>query len=59
MVNDANQVIWRHFGVQSWPTLVLIDANGKYLGALAGEGHYESWIGSSASSSSSTRPGAI
>ncbi len=41
VVNDANQVIWRHFGVQSWPTLVLIDPNGKYLGGLSGEGHYD------------------
>ena len=41
VVNDANQVIWRHFGVQSWPTLVLLDANGKYLGGLSGEGHYD------------------
>ncbi len=41
VVNDANQVIWRHFGVQSWPTLVLIDANGRYLGSVAGEGHYD------------------
>ena len=41
VVNDANQVIWRHFGVQSWPTLILIDPNGKYLGGLSGEGHFE------------------
>ena len=41
VVNDANQVIWRHFGVQSWPTLVLLDANGKYLGGVSGEGHYD------------------
>ncbi len=41
VVNDANQVIWRHFGVQSWPTLVLIDPNGRYMGSISGEGHYE------------------
>ena len=41
VVNDANQVIWRRFGVQSWPTLVLLDPSGEYLGALSGEGHYE------------------
>ena len=41
MVNDANQVIWNRFGVNSWPTLVLIDAEGEYLGSLSGEGHYE------------------
>jgi thiol-disulfide isomerase/thioredoxin len=41
VVNDANQVIWNRFGVNSWPTLVLIDAKGEYLGSLSGEGHYE------------------
>ena len=29
VVNDANQVIWNRFGVKSWPTLVLIDADGR------------------------------
>jgi DNA-binding beta-propeller fold protein YncE len=41
VVNDANQVIWTRFGVTSWPTLVIIDPSGKYLGSLSGEGHYE------------------
>ena len=31
VINDANQVIWKRFGVNSWPTLILIDANGKYV----------------------------
>ena len=26
VVNDANMTIWKHFGVTSWPTLILIDA---------------------------------
>jgi thiol-disulfide isomerase/thioredoxin len=41
VVNDAHQVIWRRFGVNSWPTLVLIDPTGRYLGSVSGEGHYE------------------
>ena len=41
VVNDANQVIWNRFGVNSWPTMVLIDAKGEYVGSLSGEGHYE------------------
>ncbi len=41
VINDANQVLWNRFGVQSWPTLVLIDANGRYVGQAAGEGHRE------------------
>lgn len=41
VVTDGNQVLWNRFGVNSWPTLVLIDVNGRYLGSIAGEGHYE------------------
>jgi len=41
VVNDARQVIWRRFGVQSWPTLALIDAKGQFVGMVSGEGHYE------------------
>jgi DNA-binding beta-propeller fold protein YncE len=41
VVNDADQVIWQRFGVQSWPTLVLIDATGKYIGFVSGEGNYD------------------
>jgi len=41
VVNDANMVIWKHFGVESWPTLVLINANGIVHGAVAGEGNYD------------------
>jgi DNA-binding beta-propeller fold protein YncE len=40
VVNDADQVLWNRFGVNSWPTLVLIDPKGDYQGALPGEGHY-------------------
>jgi thiol-disulfide isomerase/thioredoxin len=41
VVNDAEMVIWRRFGVNSWPTLVLIDPDGGYVGSVSGEGHYE------------------
>jgi thiol-disulfide isomerase/thioredoxin len=41
VINDADQVIWNRFGVNSWPTLVLIDVDGSYVGSLPGEGHYE------------------
>ena len=40
VINDANQELWNKFGVQSWPTLVLLDTDGSYLGSLSGEGHY-------------------
>ncbi len=41
VLNDADQVVWNRFGVNSWPTLVLIDANGQYQGSISGEGHYD------------------
>jgi thiol-disulfide isomerase/thioredoxin len=40
VVNDADQVIWNRFGVNSWPTLVLIDVDGSYVAPVPGEGHY-------------------
>ncbi len=41
VINDANQVLWRKFGVNSWPTLAVIDARGRFVGAVSGEGHYD------------------
>jgi DNA-binding beta-propeller fold protein YncE len=38
VVNDAKQMIWRRYGINSWPTLVLIDPDGKYYGQISGEG---------------------
>ena len=40
VINDADQVLWNRFGVNSWPTLALVDVDGTYLGQLSGEGHY-------------------
>jgi DNA-binding beta-propeller fold protein YncE len=41
VVNDAEHIIWRRYGVQSWPTLVLLDPEGKVYGRISGEGAYE------------------
>jgi DNA-binding beta-propeller fold protein YncE len=41
VVNDANMAIWRRYGVSSWPTLVLIDPEGNYIGYANGEGNYD------------------
>ena len=38
VVNDADQVIWDRFHVGSWPTLVLIDVDGSYIGACPRRG---------------------
>ncbi len=40
VVNDSEQVIWNRLGVVSWPTLMLLDPNGKPVGSVSGEGHY-------------------
>lgn len=41
VVNDSEMRIWRRYGVQAWPTQVLIDPEGYYVGSVSGEGHYE------------------
>jgi thiol-disulfide isomerase/thioredoxin len=41
VVNDADMTLWRSFGVRAWPTLVLLDPEGKYLGSISGEGNRE------------------
>jgi thiol-disulfide isomerase/thioredoxin len=41
VVNDANHAIWDAYGVSSWPTLVLIDPEGKLVGKGSGEGLHE------------------
>ena len=41
VVNDADMIIWKKFGVRSWPTLAIIDPEGYYCGAQPGEGNRE------------------
>src|SRR5262245_46238458 len=41
VVNDANMAIWSAYGVRAWPTLVLIDPEGKYYGHVSGEGRHD------------------
>lgn len=39
VVNDSEMVLWRKFGTQAWPTVAIIDPEGKFVGAQSGEGH--------------------
>ncbi len=39
VVNDSEMLIWRKFGVRAWPTLALVDPQGRYLGSRSGEGN--------------------
>lgn len=41
VVNDANLVLWKRYGVNFWPTFVLIDPEGRYYGQTNGEGLFE------------------
>jgi thiol-disulfide isomerase/thioredoxin len=41
VVNDADQKIWRRYGIRAWPTLVLIDPEGNYYGQVSGEGGFK------------------
>ncbi len=40
VVNDKDYKVWRSYGVNAWPTLVLIDPEGKVIGAASGEPDY-------------------
>lgn len=41
VVNDADFKIWNQYAVRAWPTLVLIDPDGKIIGTAAGEGQFD------------------
>lgn len=41
VVNDANMTIWNRYGIQSWPTLVLIDPEGEAVWVGNGERKFE------------------
>lgn len=37
VVNDADFAIWQHYAVRAWPTVVLVDPQGKVVGQQSGE----------------------
>jgi thiol-disulfide isomerase/thioredoxin len=39
VINDANQVLWTRFEINSWPTLFLLDARGNPRARISGEGN--------------------
>ena len=41
VINDAEHRIWKSYGINSWPTIVLIDPDGNYYGTASGEGNLE------------------
>lgn len=41
VVNDVDFSLWKRYGVNAWPTQVLIDPQGGVVGGVSGEGHYD------------------
>jgi DNA-binding beta-propeller fold protein YncE len=41
VVNDKDGMLWKQYGVQFWPTFVLIDPEGRFRGKINGEGLYK------------------
>lgn len=41
VVNDREFEVWSEWGAQAWPTLMLVDPQGKVFGYHAGEGAYQ------------------
>jgi thiol-disulfide isomerase/thioredoxin len=41
VINDFAMDVWQQYTVKAWPTLMLIDPEGKLIGYLSGEGVYE------------------
>lgn len=37
VVNDSRYLIWRAYTVRAWPTIVLVDPEGRVLGSMSGE----------------------
>lgn len=49
VANDPDWSAWQQFGIQAWPSVAVIDAEGRVAGIVAGEGHrgqIESLVGS-------------
>ncbi|ALI99208.1 thioredoxin-like domain-containing protein [Rufibacter tibetensis] len=41
VVNDADFEVWKQYAVNAWPTVALIDPDGKVVGQRSGEGIYD------------------
>lgn len=41
VVNDHEMLLWRQYGVSSWPTIAVLDPEGRVVLQVAGEGNYD------------------
>ncbi|GMW03249.1 MAG: hypothetical protein AMXMBFR84_43830 [Candidatus Hydrogenedentota bacterium] len=39
VANDCNSAVWKQYGATAWPTLCVVDPEGRVAAAFAGEGH--------------------
>lgn len=44
VANDAGHEIWRRYGVQAWPTRVIIDPAGNLVGTAMGDGNLDGFV---------------
>ena len=44
VANDCNHVVWRRYGVQAWPTRVIVDPTGNLVGTAMGEGNLDGFM---------------
>ncbi len=45
VINDKDMEVWQQYGVQAWPTLVLINPNGRIIGMHSGEDIFDLFDG--------------
>lgn len=43
VINDSDFLVWRGFGVNAWPTFMIIDPNGNVVARQSGEVPYEAF----------------
>jgi thiol-disulfide isomerase/thioredoxin len=41
VINDRDFLVWRSYGVRAWPSLMLINPQGRVIGSHSGEGIFE------------------
>src|SRR3989454_10909363 len=41
VINDRDFLVWRSYGVRAWPSLMLINPQGRIIGGHSGEGIFE------------------
>lgn len=41
VVNDGLMMIWRNYGIRAWPSRILIDPEGTFIGVIPGEGRLD------------------